>query len=83
MSRLFAVLIVLFTFAAVVFAQNTATISGQTLDPSGTAVPDVAITLTNLATHNVSQAASDSGGNYTLSSPCTRLLQPKGFQGGF
>jgi len=36
------------------------------LDPAGTAVADVAITLTNTATHNASQVASDASGAYTV-----------------
>ena len=38
------------------------------LDPSGTPVSDVAIILTNPASHTVSQVASDSSGNYSIQS---------------
>lgn len=53
-------------FAALAFAQNNAAINGQVLDPSGTAISDVAITLTNAETHTASQVASDATGNYSV-----------------
>ncbi len=47
-------------------AQSNASINGQVLDSSGSAVSGVAITLTNQATHTVSQVVSDSNGGYTV-----------------
>lgn len=47
-------------------AQNPASVAGQVLDPSGTAVANVAVTLTNLNTHSFSEALTDASGNYTL-----------------
>ena len=55
-----------FCFAALLFAQGTAAINGQAVDPSGIAVSDVAITVINLATHAASQIVSDASGNYTV-----------------
>lgn len=52
---------------AVCWAQPTAAINGQTTDPTGTAVPAVAIALTNVGTRTVSQATSDENGNYSVS----------------
>ncbi len=66
MSRLIALCAVFLAFATLAFAQATARISGQVLDPSGTPVPEAAITLTNTATRTASQITSDANGNYTL-----------------
>ncbi len=66
MSRLITICAVFLAFATLAFAQATARISGQVLDPSGTPVPEAAITLTNTATHTASQITSDANGNYTL-----------------
>lgn len=57
-------LLLSFAFAGFMFAQGTASISGQALDPSGTAVPAVSITITNTATHTATQVISDDSGNY-------------------
>ena len=66
MFRTFTLGAVGFCFASLVFAQSPAAINGQVLDPSGVAVTDVAIALTNLTTHTVSQVTSDSSGNYVV-----------------
>ena len=58
--------VICFAVTGIVFAQNSATIGGQVIDPSGTSVAEVSITLTNLTTHTVSQIISDAGGNYTI-----------------
>ena len=61
---LLAVLLLFMTF--IMSAQNGAGINGKVLDPTGTPTAGVAITLTNLATHTVSQTTSDSDGNYSI-----------------
>ena len=66
MSRLITFCAVFAAVAGLAFAQTPATISGQVLDPFGTAVADAAITVTNLTTHAVSQTVSDSSGNYSV-----------------
>src|ERR1700722_16128289 len=59
-------------FAAVVlltplaWAQENATITGTVSDPTGAVVPNAAITLTNVATGQERQGASNSNGIYTF-----------------
>jgi hypothetical protein len=48
------------------WAQENATITGSVLDPTGAVVPNVAITLTNVATGQVRETASNSAGIYTF-----------------
>ncbi|MDE3165402.1 MAG: TonB-dependent receptor [Acidobacteriota bacterium] len=62
-STLHATLLLGLSVAA--FGQSLAGIGGRVLDPAGTPIPDVAITLTNTATRTLTQVASDSNGNYT------------------
>ena len=64
MSRHFTVFAVGCALAALCAAQGLGVIGGQVLDPAGSPVADVAITLTNVGTHNASQVASDSSGNF-------------------
>jgi Carboxypeptidase regulatory-like domain len=49
-----------------VWAQENATITGTVLDPTGAVIPSAAITLTNTATGQVRQTASNSSGIYTF-----------------
>lgn len=66
MSRQITICAALLGFGALVFAQTLGDIGGQVTDASGTAVPDVAISVTNLASHVVSQTSSDATGNYAV-----------------
>ncbi len=58
--------IYVFCLATIVSAQTPAVVTGQVLDPSGTAVGDVAVTLTNVTSQTFSEAASDVSGNYSI-----------------
>jgi hypothetical protein len=53
--------------APVAWAQENATITGSVLDPTGAVVPNVAITLTNVATSQARESTSNSSGIYTFS----------------
>ena len=66
MYRPFALCVLWLSSVVLAFSQTSAGISGQVLDPSGIAVTDATITVTNQATHIVSQALSDSSGNYSV-----------------
>ena len=48
-------------------AQENATITGAVLDPTGAVVPNVAITLTNIATGQVRETSSNNSGIYVFS----------------
>jgi hypothetical protein len=48
------------------WAQENATITGSVLDPTGAVVPNVAITLTNVATGQARQTVSNGSGIYTF-----------------
>jgi hypothetical protein len=50
--------------APLVRAQENATITGSVLDPTGAVVPNVTITLTNVATGQARQSVSNSSGIY-------------------
>jgi hypothetical protein len=52
--------------APLAWAQENATITGSVLDPTGAVIPNVAITLTNVATGQVRETASNSSGIYTF-----------------
>jgi hypothetical protein len=52
--------------APLAWAQENATITGSVLDPTGAVVPNVAITLTNVATGQVRETASNGSGIYTF-----------------
>src|SRR3984885_9184424 len=52
--------------APLAWAQENATITGSVLDPTGAVIPNVTITLTNVATGQVRQTASNSAGIYTF-----------------
>jgi iron complex outermembrane recepter protein len=66
MHRLRLVCLLVFCGAMLVRSQDLAGISGQVVDPSGTAVAEAAITLTNVATHTAAQVTSDANGNYAV-----------------
>ena len=53
--------------APLAWAQENATITGSVLDPTGAVVPNVAITLTNVATGQARETTSNSSGIYTFS----------------
>src|ERR1700734_3472227 len=52
--------------APLALAQENATITGSVLDPTGAVLPNVTITITNTATGQVRQTASNSAGIYTF-----------------
>src|SRR6202167_3862117 len=52
--------------APLAWAQENATITGSVLDPTGTVVPNVTITLTNVATGQVRETVSNGSGIYTF-----------------
>ena len=66
--RLHHLVLFLFALVAVSFAANAqdATIVGTVTDPSGAAVPNVKITVTNLETSLVHTAATNDSGQYVL-----------------
>jgi hypothetical protein len=49
-----------------IWAQENATVTGSVLDPTGAVIPNVEISLTNTATGQVRQAASNASGIYTF-----------------
>src|SRR6202034_2828892 len=53
--------------APLAWAQENATITGSVLDPTGAVIPNVAITLTNVATGQARESTSNSSGIYTFS----------------
>jgi len=67
MSSIFRVLSTLCLLAGGLLAQEfRATITGRVLDPSGAAVPNVAIRAVNAANNETSNATSDASGAYTI-----------------
>ena len=52
--------------APLVWAQENATITGAVLDPTGAVIPNVTITLTNVATGQVRETATNGSGIYTF-----------------
>jgi Carboxypeptidase regulatory-like domain len=52
--------------APLALAQENATITGSVLDPTGAVLPNVAITLTNVATGQIRETASNGSGIYTF-----------------
>ncbi len=74
LTRLLALAVGLFLFAAMAFAQSQATsgnIEGRVLDQNGAAIPNAGVTAKNQATGLEKRATSDGSGNYRLI-----LLQP-------
>jgi Carboxypeptidase regulatory-like domain len=49
------------------WAQENATITGSVVDPTGAVIPNVAITLTNVATGQVRETSSNNSGIYVFS----------------
>jgi Carboxypeptidase regulatory-like domain len=49
-----------------IWAQENATVTGAVLDPTGAVIPNVEISLTNTATGQIRQAASNASGIYTF-----------------
>jgi len=60
----FTFIAILLTFGTAVWAQDNATISGTVLDPSGAAMANVAVSITNIATGQVRETVSNSAGDY-------------------
>ena len=60
----FAFIVFLLAFSSVGWAQDNATITGTVLDPSGAAVANVSISITNTATGQVRDTVSNSAGDY-------------------
>jgi hypothetical protein len=61
---LLAFFVFLVAFSIVGWAQDNATVTGSVLDPSGAAVANVAISLTNGATGQIRETVSNSAGDY-------------------
>lgn len=59
-----AFIVFLVAFSIVGWAQDNATISGTVLDPSGAAVANVSVSITNTATGQVRETVSNSAGDY-------------------
>src|SRR5882724_7981588 len=67
MRKGFHVLVLALSLAIAGSAQtNTGTVTGRVTDPSGGAVPDAAVTLTNKGTQLALPAKTDSEGNYSF-----------------
>src|SRR5712692_5039392 len=56
--------LVVLSFATVVFASPTGSIVGTVKDQSGASISGAELTLTNLATNDKTEAVSDSNGNF-------------------
>ena len=71
MRRVRLLLVVLFSASVLLipsaWAQENATITGAVLDPTGAVIPNVAITLTNIATGQARETASNNSGIYVFS----------------
>jgi len=63
-SRFVLASVLALILAPLVWGQENATITGTVLDPSGAAIPNAAITLTNPATGQVRQTVSNNDGIY-------------------
>ncbi len=57
-------IVILLALGTVAWAQDNATITGSVLDPSGAAVANVSISITNTATGQVRETVSNSAGDY-------------------
>jgi len=60
----FAFITILLALGTVAWAQDNATVSGTVLDPSGAALANVSISITNTATGQVRETVSNSAGDY-------------------
>ena len=71
MRRVRSLLVALFSASVLLmpsaWAQENATITGSVVDPTGAVIPNVAITLTNVATGQVRETASNNSGIYVFS----------------
>src|SRR5688572_5400330 len=59
-------LLLVCSLAGTLWAQNTATLSGQVIDPSGAAVAEATVTLSNALTGFERQLATDQEGRFSL-----------------
>src|SRR5712692_4251591 len=66
MSKAFLFLFLFLAAAVAQAQQTTATLLGTVTDPSGAAVPGVAVQASNLGTNVVREATSDAGGAYSI-----------------
>ncbi len=67
MKKLLFVFLVLLYSAPLVLAQNSAGVNGKVLDPSGAAIVNAEITLTNAGTSAATHATSDASGEFEIS----------------
>jgi Carboxypeptidase regulatory-like domain len=71
MRRVRSLLVALFSASVLLmpsaWAQENATITGTVVDPTGAVIPNVAITLTNVATGQVRETSSNNSGIYVFS----------------
>lgn len=67
-SRWFAISAILFTATTWAWGQDNASVTGTAIDPSGAAVVNAGIALTNTATGQVRHATSNSVGDYLFTS---------------
>ncbi|GAC1415663.1 MAG: hypothetical protein NVSMB62_03880 [Acidobacteriaceae bacterium] len=65
-NALFAIAVVSFLLVLSAHGQENATITGTVLDPTGAAIPNAKLTLTNQATSQVRSAASNDSGLYVF-----------------
>src|ERR1700693_3857770 len=71
MRRVHLLLLALFSVSVLLtpsaWAQENATITGTVVDPTGAVIPNVAITLTNIATGQERETSSNNSGIYVFS----------------
>ena len=71
MRRVRSFLVALFSASVLLvpnaWAQENATITGTVVDPTGAVIPNVAITLTNIATGQERETSSNNSGIYIFS----------------
>src|SRR5689334_6203453 len=68
LSQWCAVIAILLTITTAAWAQDNASLTGTVMDPSGAAVVNAGISLTNTATGQVRHATSNSAGDYLFAS---------------
>src|SRR5262245_49219759 len=59
-------IVALLVFAAALFAQDQATLTGTVTDPSGAAIPSATVKAVNTATNNTSETKTTSDGVFTI-----------------
>ncbi|MGI8835800.1 MAG: carboxypeptidase regulatory-like domain-containing protein [Pyrinomonadaceae bacterium] len=66
--RLSLIILAMFAFSAIAFAQSTVTggISGKVTDPQGASIPNAAVTATNAGTAKETTATSDDNGGFRV-----------------